>query len=73
MSVFERKSFLFTVRIWAEPVGENQIEWRGKIQSLPDGEAFLFRDWSGLIDRLQTILAHNVENPPPLSGTDTSP
>lgn len=52
----ERKTFLFTLRVWAEPVEENQVEWRGKLQRLPDGEAQYFRCWSGLVKNLETIL-----------------
>ena len=48
---------LFTVRLWQEETGEDQAEWRGKVQALPGGEAYYFRDWSGLIGRLETMLA----------------
>ena len=47
---------LFTLRLWQEETGENQAEWRGKVQALPDGEAYYFRDWLGLIGRLETML-----------------
>lgn len=52
----DRKTFLFTLRVWAEPLGEDQVEWRGKLQALPDGEAVYFRCWSGLVGRLETML-----------------
>lgn len=32
-------------------------DWRGKVQSLPDGEAYYFRDWPGLIRHLENMLA----------------
>ncbi|MFN3980386.1 MAG: hypothetical protein ACK4SA_08390 [Caldilinea sp.] len=48
---------LFTIRLWqAAPEAAFAPEWRGKVQSLPDGEAYYFRDWSGLIQRLETML-----------------
>jgi hypothetical protein len=25
------------------------LEWRGKVQALPEGDAYYFRDWPGLI------------------------
>lgn len=49
---------LFTLRLWravpddAAPL----LEWRGKLQSLPDGEAYYFRGWPSLIGRLEALL-----------------
>ena len=31
-------SHLFTLRVWAEEIGDNQQEWRGKLQHVPSGE-----------------------------------
>jgi hypothetical protein len=47
---------LFTLRIWAVTLERNQVEWRGKLQALPDGEAYFFRGWPGLISRLEAML-----------------
>lgn len=44
------------LRLWAEEPGAAATAWRGKVQSLPDGEAYYFRDWEGLIAHLQTLL-----------------
>lgn len=52
-----RKTRLFTLRIWLEGLGKDQAEWRGKVQALPDGEAYYFRNWPGLIGRLEAMLA----------------
>jgi hypothetical protein len=52
-----RASRLFTLRMWQEDVDEGRVEWRGKVQALPDGEAYYFRDWPGLIGRLEAMLA----------------
>jgi hypothetical protein len=63
MTAATRVNRLFTLRIWQEEAGEGQTEWRGKVQALPDGEAYYFRDWSGLIGRLEAMLAvEHVEN-----------
>ena len=56
MNEVEGKTILFTLRIWAVPLEGTQVEWRGKLQALPDGEAYFFRGWLGLINRLETIL-----------------
>ncbi|MBX7236529.1 MAG: hypothetical protein K1X65_19255 [Caldilineales bacterium] len=52
-----RPTRLFTLRLWQETVAAGQTEWRGKLQSLPDGEACYFRGWSGLIGQLEALLA----------------
>lgn len=31
---------LFTLRLWQQEGGAAQVEWRGKVQALPDGEAY---------------------------------
>jgi len=56
---------LFTLRLWqaASPDDPAMLEWRGKVQSLPDGEAYYFRDWPGMIRYLETMLG--VEPKPP--------
>jgi hypothetical protein len=51
-----RNSHLFTVRVWAEQLGEGQAEWRGKIQSIPGGEVHYFRDWTTLVTLLLEML-----------------
>ena len=56
MAATPRATRLFTLRIWQEEAGDEQVEWRGKVQALPDGEAYYFRDWPGLITHLQKML-----------------
>lgn len=56
MSEFDPKTYLFTLRIWAGSVDSNQVNWRGKLQALPDGEAYYFQGWEALVNRLETIL-----------------
>jgi hypothetical protein len=49
-------SHLFTLRIWAEPLDEDQVEWRGKVQHVSSGETHYFRDWSTLVALLLAML-----------------
>ena len=50
---------LFTLRLWpaAETGDGDSPQWRGKIQSLPDGETYNFGDWLDLIRALEVMLA----------------
>ena len=56
---------LFTLRLWqaASPDDPAMLEWRGKVQSLPDGEAYYFRDWPGMIRYLETMLGGEPKPP----------
>ena len=57
----DRKSHLFTIRVWLEDLGESQTEWRGKIQHVLSGEVRYFRDWSGLVEQMKAM-AHGAES-----------
>lgn len=48
------------LRVWAEEPGAAATVWRGKVQSLPDGEAYYFRGWEGLITHLQRMVAAEI-------------
>ncbi|GIK40872.1 MAG: hypothetical protein BroJett011_47050 [Chloroflexota bacterium] len=50
------RSHLFTVRLWAENIGHGQTEWRGRVQHVPSGEAYYFRDWPTLVAHLLKML-----------------
>ena len=56
MAAPTRETRLFTLRMWQEETGDGQLEWRGKVQALPEGEAYYFRDWPGLTAHLQAML-----------------
>ena len=56
MTAAPKMTRLFTLRLWQEEANAGQTEWRGKVQALPEGEAYYFRDWLGLIGRLETML-----------------
>ena len=55
-------SHLFTVRLWWEELGNDQAEWRGKVQDVTSGEARYFRDWPTLIAFLQAVPPHPESN-----------
>ena len=66
MAAAIRETRLFTVRMWLVEASEDgaKPEWRGKVQALPEGEAYYFRDWPGLITYLEAMLnAGQVERP----------
>lgn len=48
---------LFTVRLWQEALNEKQTEWRGKIQHIGSGEVRYFRDWSKMMEFINTTLS----------------
>jgi hypothetical protein len=48
---------LFTVRLWQEMLNEKQTEWRGKIQHVGSGEVCYFRDWSKMMNFIDTTLS----------------
>jgi hypothetical protein len=57
----DRQSHLFTVRVWLEDLGEDQTEWRGKIQHVLSGEVRYFRDWTGLVEQMKAM-AHGTSS-----------
>ena len=50
------QSHLFTVRLWAEDLGDGRAEWRGQVQHVLSGETRYFREWPALIAWLVTML-----------------
>lgn len=55
------RSELFTVRLWPEDLGEDRIEWRGRVQHALSGQTGYFREWSGLVAFLAQTLAPGEE------------
>ena len=55
-------SQLFTLRIWSELLNDDLVEWRGRVEHVPSGETFYFRDWSTLVTLLLTMLSKAEEN-----------
>ena len=56
-SAYTYHSHLFTVQIWRERLGDDESEWRGKVEYIPNREARYFREWSMLIDFLLEVLS----------------
>jgi hypothetical protein len=52
----QHQSQLFTVRLWAEDLGDGRMEWRGKVQHVVSGEVHYFREWPTLIAWLVAML-----------------
>ena len=70
MTTATRATRLFTLRVWQEEADDDQFEWRGKVQALPDGEAYYFRDWPGLIGHLDAMLAAGRDSLDDMGGHD---
>lgn len=49
-------SYLFTVRLWREALGEGQSEWRGAVRYVTNGTERYIRDWSQLSNVLFGLL-----------------
>jgi hypothetical protein len=49
-------SHLFTVRLWREDLGDDQVEWRGQVTHVLSGEAHWFRGWTELVAHLATAV-----------------
>jgi uncharacterized protein YbjT (DUF2867 family) len=69
MSELQRKTHLFSLRIWSEPLGGDQVEWRGRLQVLPGGEASYFHGLTGLLSRLEDMLGSIIQEEDPLIFT----
>lgn len=59
------------MRVWAEMLDERTMEWRGRVQHVPSGEARYFRDWQALIQFMLGVLARRPETREPGGGQDT--
>ncbi len=52
---------LFTLRLWQEATGGDQVEWRGKIEHVRSGQVRYFRDWHTLQDFLLQVTPKTQE------------
>jgi hypothetical protein len=59
----------FILRLWQEETGTDRYEWRGRLQSIADGEVRYFRTWATLVELLEVLLpnAKDREEPPELN------
>lgn len=55
-----RRSRLFTVRVWAEPVGD-AVEHRGRVREVESGAFCNFRQWSDLSAFLAARIDEDVQ------------
>ncbi len=51
------RSYLFTLRLWLEELGDDRREWRGQVRHVTSGEVRYFRDWQTLVEHLKAVLA----------------
>jgi hypothetical protein len=55
---------LFTVRLWVEPLGDDQREVRMQVKHLLSGETHYFRTWAEVVTfLLAKIQALEIDNP----------
>jgi hypothetical protein len=66
------RSHLFTVRLWAEDIGNGQTEWRGRVQQVTSREIYYFRDWPTLITYLLKLLPQTETQPEESGASEPS-
>ena len=52
-------SWLFLLRLWREDLAQGQVEWRGQMTSLANGEVRYFRNPETLYNVLVTMLSND--------------
>jgi hypothetical protein len=57
-----QRSHTFLVRMWLEPLGDGQEEWRGQVR-FTAGETRYFRDWDTLVGHLRAALRVSPDSP----------
>jgi len=55
---------VFTLRLWCEPLGNSQSEWRGEIKNLSTEEVRYFRQWEELSMLIPRMLYNKGEEQP---------
>lgn len=50
------RSYLYTVRLWPEDLGDGAWEWRGVVKLVATGEEHSFREWDGLRQVMEGML-----------------
>jgi hypothetical protein len=55
----QSSTYLFTIRVWAERIEDEIIEWRGKVQIVSKDEGYYFRGWQDLVNLLQSLVSNN--------------
>ena len=42
-------SYLFTVKVWFEDLGDGRSEWRGEVKDVTSDYRHYFRDWGSML------------------------
>ena len=54
--------YLFTIRVWAEKLENENYEWRGNVKCISKTEGYYFRGWLALVEILQVLVSEgNLE------------
>jgi hypothetical protein len=48
-----KRSELFSLRLWSEETADGHTEWRGKVERVVSGETLYFRDWDSMLEFLR--------------------
>jgi hypothetical protein len=56
-----QRSYLFTIRLWTEPLGDGRVERRGQVQHVLTGERCTFRNWLTLVAYLEAKM-HELDS-----------
>ncbi len=69
------QSYLYTVRLWPEDLGDGAWEWRGVVKLVATGEEHAFREWDGLKDVMVTMTSNQLalSTTPAFENPKTSP
>jgi hypothetical protein len=59
----DKRTQLFTVRLWREPMKEGRMEIRGKAQHVLTGEVYYFREWAALGAFMTTQMETGEDDP----------
>lgn len=51
-----KSSVIFTLRLWQEPIKDDQYEWRGELKNLTTGEVRYIRLWEEITQFIPAML-----------------
>ncbi|HRW09321.1 MAG TPA: hypothetical protein P5121_29675 [Caldilineaceae bacterium] len=51
-----KPAVIFTLRLWREPIDDDQHEWRGELKNLTTGEVRYIRLWEEIAQFIPTML-----------------
>jgi hypothetical protein len=53
---------IFILRLWREPINDEQNEWRGELKNLTTGEVRYIRLWEEIGQFIPAMLGENPES-----------